>query len=208
MQARTRSMRRSVLIVLAVSIGMIALMLLAVFLIGKLGNGGNEIETQDYEFYPPYEGDIMENPAYLELDRQVYYCEDPNGYGATVSITDENRADFDPSVLFLYEYIQTIINGDAAAYNKLFSDHYYLNGKPQDAFSQQMLHNIKIRLRSESKEGEERIVTYRVEYEIHRNDGSFRRDVGSDASRPQDITLRIDRNGSIAIEQIVTWYSK
>ena len=67
---------------------------------------------------------------------------------------------------------------------------------------------IKIHFLSESKQGEERLITYRLEYMIHRNDGTFRRDVGSDASRPQDITVRVGTDGKILIERLVTIYSK
>jgi hypothetical protein len=104
--------------------------------------------------------------------------------------------------------MQTIIKGDAVAYNKMFNAKYFEDNEPKDAFSQQMLHEIKIRFLSESKEGEERLITYRLEYMIHRNDGTFRRDVGSDASRPQDITVRVGTDGKILIERLVTIYSK
>ena len=150
----------------------------------------------------------MENAEYLGLNRQVDYCADPSGYGLTMSITDENREEFEDSVLFLHDYIQTIIKGDAAAYNKLFNDKYFEDNEPKGAFSQQMLHEIDIRFMSESKEGEERLITYRLEYQIHRNDGTFRRDVDSDASRPQDITVRVGVDGSILIERVITYYSK
>ena len=208
MQEGSKRQKRVMLTVLACAVGVMALLLGTVALIGLLGKDGGDVSQGDYEFYPVYEGDIMENEEYLGLNRHVEYCADPSGYGMTTSITDENREEYDDSVLFLYDYMQTIIKGDAVAYNKMFNAKYFEDNEPKDAFSQQMLHEIKIRFLSESKEGEERLITYRVEYMIHRNDGTFRRDVGSDASRPQDITVRVGTDGKILIERLVTIYSK
>jgi hypothetical protein len=201
-------MRRSVIIIVACVLGVMAVLFGVVALVEALSRGKSNVPDGDFEFYPVYEGDIMENAEYLGLNRQVDYCADPSGYGLTMSITDENREEFEDSVLFLHDYIQTIIKGDAATYNKLFNDKYFEDNKPKGAFSQQMLHEIDIRFMSESKEGEERLITYRLEYQIHRNDGTFRRDVDSDASRPQDITVRVGVDGSILIERVITYYSK
>ena len=208
MQEGSKKQKRVILTVLVCAVGVMALLLGAVALIVALGKNGGDVPQGDYEFYPVYEGDIMENEEYLGLNRHVEYCSDPSGYGLKMSITDENREEFDESVLFLYDYIQTIIRGDSVAYNKMFHVKYFEDNEQKDAFSQQMLHEIKIRFLSESKQGEERLITYRLEYMIHRNDGTFRRDVGSDASRPQDITVRVGTDGKILIERLVTIYSK
>lgn len=208
MREHSRKMRRSVIIIVACVLGVMAVLFGVVVLVEALSRGKSNVPDGDFEFYPVYEGDIMENAEYLGLNRQVDYCADPSGYGLTMSITDENREEFEDSVLFLHDYIQTIIKGDAAAYNKLFNDKYFEDNEPKGAFSQQMLHEIDIRFMSESKEGEEQLITYRLEYQIHRNDGTFRRDVDSDASRPQDITVRVGVDGSILIERVITYYSK
>ena len=48
-------------------------------------------------------------------------------------------------------------------------------------------------------------VTYRVDYMIRKNNGTFRRDVGSDAIRPQYVVLLVSPDGSdIAIENVYT----
>ena len=50
-----------------------------------------------YHFYPvDRTGNIMTNAEYLALDRSVRYCADPDGYGVTEEITEENRAEMDP----------------------------------------------------------------------------------------------------------------
>jgi hypothetical protein len=45
-------------------------------------------------------------------------------------------------------------------------------------------------------------VTYRLEYRIHRNNGTYRRDVGSDAVRPEYLTLTKEETGSFRIFDI------
>ena len=72
-----------------------------------------------------------------------------------------------------------------------------------------MLYNMKITYSAEeTAENGDKMVTYVLEYMIHQNDGTFRRDVDSDASRPQRVTLRITPLGEIKIERIVTVYAK
>ena len=49
-------------------------------------------------------------------------------------------------------------------------------------------------------------MTYLLEYMIFQNDGTVHDDVDSDASLPRYVTLRVDREGKILIEKIVTKY--
>lgn len=206
---RSKQMRRRVCMILFGAIGVFLLLFGAAFVIERIGKSSErEIPEGGSEFYPTYEGDIMENEEYLGLNRQVSYCSDPSGYGLTTSITEENREDFDDCVLFLYDYLQTIIAGDHEAYNRFFNQTFFEDNESKSAFSQQMLHNIKISFISEVQEGQQWIKVYRMEYMIHRNDGSFRRDVESDAIRPQEITLRVGADGTPLIEKIVTLYTK
>ena len=60
----------------------------------------------------------------------------------------------------------------------------------------------------ETDENGDKLVTYILEYMIYQNDGTFRRDVGSDAIRPQHVTLRVSPSGDMHIEKIVTIYAK
>lgn len=160
-----------------------------------------------YEFDTVYDGDIHEYRPYLNLDRQIYYCADPAGYGLTQAVTKETREDFSPEVLFLCDWINTIINGDADAYNRFFNQSYFENVEPQKPFAQQMLYKISLTYHSEQKEGNERLVTYTVEYMIRHNNGTYRQDIESDASRPQRVTLRVAEDGTMAIERLVTVHS-
>lgn len=200
----SKKMKKRILLAMAGLLGVILLLVAGIQVaqwITESRVDDGKAPDLDIIFYDPYEGDIMENEEYLGLNRWVFYCSDPYGYGSTTAISEDNRDTFNPQVLFLYDYIQTIIAGDHEAYNACFNDTYYKRAEPKEPFSQQMLHNIKIYYYEREAAD---LITYRLDYMIHRNDGTFRRDVASDASRYQLITLRISPNGEISIERLVT----
>ena len=204
--AAKQNKRRVVIVCAAVLVG-IALLFGAVTLIEHLSNRPPKIPEYDFQFYPTYRGDIMKYAPYLALDRQVYYCEDPSGNGLRTAVNEENMTDYNTKVLFLYLYFQTIIAGNSEAYNSYFNDTYYQTSQPLEAFSPQMLYEMEIIYQgSEAQADGDTLVSYRISYRIHRNDGSFRRDIDSDASRPQTVTLRVSADGDISIERLVTHY--
>ncbi len=155
-------------------------------------------------FYPTYEGNIMEYRAYLDKDRSVRYSQDASGYGLTTSMTEETREEFSKEAWFLYDYIQTIIAGDVTAYNTLFNENYYKKNDPKGAFTPQMIYGSSIRYRGEEKDGADRLVSFWLEYRIFENDGTFRRDIGSDGTRRQNVVLRVTPGGAISIEKLIT----
>ena len=69
-----------------------------------------------------------------------------------------------------------------------------------------MLYQCKITYIDDGTDGADKLMVYRLEYMIFRNDGSFRRDIASDASRPQNVLLRVTPDGRISIENISTIY--
>ena len=205
--AASKNKKRMVIVCVAVVVG-IALLFGLVTLIDYLSNRPPKIPEYDFYFYPTYQGDIMSYEPYVALDRQVYYCEDPLGDGLKTAVNEENMTDYDMQVLFLYLYLQTIIEGNVQTYNSYFNDTYYKKSQPLTSFSPQMLYDMEIIYQgTESQAGGEKLVSYRISYRIHRNDGTFRRDVDSDASRPQTITLRVGADGEISIERLVTHYT-
>ena len=202
LKAQSKGMRKKLIIALSAVVGAIAVLMLTLLLIERL-TAPKLPEIPEYEFYPTYQGNIMEYDKYLDLDRQVYYSE----LGTTTSITDENRDEFDPSVLFLNDYIQSIIAGDSVRYNGFFSQSYFEECEAQAPFTPQMLYRIVVTyLATEEDASGSKLITYQLEYMIFENDGSFRRDIGSDASRPQHLTLRVLPDGSAEIEKLVTNY--
>ena len=203
----SKNKKRIIIICAAVLVG-IALLFGAVTLIEHLSNRPPEIPEYNFHFYQPYRGDIMNYAPYLALDRQVYYCEDPSGDGLRTAVNEENLSEYDSKVLFLYLYFQTIIAGNTEAYNGYFNANYYKNAQPLEPFHPQMLYDMEIIYQGGEEAGAgEKLISYRISYRIHRNDGSFRRDIDSDASRDQTITLRVNAEGDITIERLVTHYT-
>ena len=200
---RSRKMRRRAIPIL---VGILAVMILLpiVLILALQGMQSDEYEETDFGthyFYKPYEGDILTYDVYLNLDRNVRYYDNYKGYGLMEYI-DENSTD--PKLAFLYHYLQTVINGDAEHYRTLFGNAYYQTHEIQPDFAQQMLYDITVYLYSqESLDGGETRYTYALEYKIHKNNGTFRKDIGSDMSRHQFIVLHTYADDRIKIEDLV-----
>ncbi len=210
LRRQSKQMRKKVLIALAVIVGAMALIFGLVLICDVLLKPHVETDVPEgtFDFYPPYEGSIFFAEEYLELDRSFCYCSSPTGDGLSLEVSIENYDEFDPSVWFLYQYVQAIVKGNAEQYNSFFNATYFRTHKPQAEFNQQMIYNTTLYLVSEQKQQDgSRLMTYRLEYMIHRNDGSFRRDVGSDGIRPQTLTVRILPDGTMAIESLLTHFS-
>ena len=204
MQAQSQKMRKKLLLILGGIVLLAVTLCVAILVIDAKNNGGKEeqgtfFEYQDSDFYEPYTGNIMENEEYLDLDRKVYYSD---GSGMESSIEDDNLSEFSNEVIFLYHYLQTIVAGDVDAYNACFNAAYFEQNAPKGHFNPQMVYGARITYDSRSNDEKGVWVRYKLEYMIHRNDGSFRRDVLSDASVPQYVTLRIDPE--IAIEKLIS----
>ncbi len=165
----------------------------------------NEDYHTTYLFYPSdYEADIFEDPEYLGLNRYITVVNGP----VSTTITDNDYAAYGDVVVFLAEkYISSIIAGDAETYNLCFSEEYYTENQPMDRFTMQQLYNISFIFQDEelkeNGEAEYNTYAYRVEYMIHRNNGTFRRDMDSDSIRPQYLIIS-DREGELKIDRIVT----
>lgn len=189
-------------------IGLIALLLLIgiLALVNHFLNQKDDAGFGNYYFYPPYEGDIMQNQTYLQMNREFCYCADPTGMGVTYPLNEEELTKLDPSVGFVCDYLRLVIAGDSVAYNALFTQEYLAENGSKDAFNPQMLHNITIYLYQELDNGDgSKTVTYKLDYMIYRNDGSFRRDIGSDSIRSQYLVLHCEKDGSIAIKDLVSF---
>lgn len=203
------AMKKRILTVGAVVLAVLIVLVVVLWIADTLAKRDVGVPDGTYEFYPPYDGDIMENEEYLALNRMIDFCNDPLGYGLKQSITEENEEEFDPTVLFLRNYLQTVIAGDAETYNTYFNHVYFEDNEPKSAFYQQMLYNMVIYFEStEKQDGGDTLATYRLEYMIYQNNGSFHKDVGSDAILPRHVTVRIGADGTLAIERIVTVYTK
>ena len=97
------------------------------------------------------------------------------------------------------------IAGDHDAYNDCFSKEYLLTNGYADEFTMQKIYGIVIQKYSvTAKSGDGGIYNeyvYTLDYKIMENDGTLRRDIGSDMSRTQYITVT-DRTGEYKIDRI------
>ncbi len=156
-----------------------------------------------YTFYPTdYDLDVTADETYMGLNRYVYF---KNG-NETFAITDGDYAAHNNAVVFFGKYFETVIAGDYETYNTFFSEPYYETHEPMHQFAPQMLYDIQIEMLSQDPQNDgSTLYAFNVEYKIHRNDGTFRNDIGSDASKTLYFELYEDRDGVVLIDR-VTYY--
>jgi hypothetical protein len=146
--------------------------------------------------YPDYDANIFEDASYLELDRRIHLRRGPE----TVTLESEDAMTAQgEAVILLTRYIESILFGDAQMYNSFFTDTYYKRTLPFAYFSPQKIYDIV--LQEAEYDAEEDSYVYYVSYAIYDNDGTFRRDVASDASRVLIFTL-VSEGGTLKIDSI------
>ena len=137
----------------------------------------------DYDFYVAEEPeDIHEDSAYLQKDRTLYYT-DEMGQCWQINTAADNG---DIGAKFFYLYFYCLEEGDYETFNTLFSDEFedYAPFTTQRTYAKEVKY-----LYDEQIDDNTYSITYSLDYNIMKNDGSFRRDIGSDMSRTQYITL-------------------
>ena len=179
------------------------------------GGAGNEYKGNNFTilFYPiDYEYDIMKDQEYLGLDRKIYYFENKDQLGTKLELDDSNRDKQAMGVTLICEMVDSIIMGDADAYNALFSDYYFEHKgvEPDPGFTMTQLYNIQITKMLEQKVTDKKLGTYTeyhfvLEYSIRMNNGTFRSDIGSDGNAATYIIIT-DRNGELLIEDLFYGY--
>ncbi len=156
-----------------------------------------------YVFYPSdYDLDVTADETYMGYDRLLHY----KSGNVTVDVSREDAAGYNDAVAFFVDYFDTVIAGDADTYNTYFTDKYYESADPYSRFAPQMLYDLLIEQLSE-KSNEDGTMTwgFNVSYKIHRNDGTFRNDLPSDASKKLYFELIGTRDGEVKIDR-VTYY--
>ncbi len=214
-QAReaSRRLKRRMLTVIIV---MVAFMVIAIPLIQVIDGQLNDNDESrpvvpdkpdSVIFYTPdYNADILKDKDYLDLDRSFRLKQGLS----TTTIDPQKLNSYSPAVKVLYQLVNAVIAGDAETYNSLFSKRYFndeSNPPAEDPFTMQRVYDIvitKIRERSVSDEESGKYIEYiyEVEYKINRNDGTYRTDIGHDASRSQYFQLT-DRDGQVQIDRLM-----
>jgi len=164
-------------------------------------------ELRSYVFYPTdYNLDPMANEDYVNgTVRLMWYKDGPMEVGYPFDDASQWEG-YNDAVLFFVKYFQTVLKGDAETYNTFFTEKYLRNknNTVYDRFAPQMIHNIHINQLSESTDsGGVTTWTFNVDYEIFRNDGTFRNDLPPDGgSRTLLFTLIGDASGKVLIDSI------
>ena len=143
--------------------------------------------------------DIMEYEEYLRYDRNIYLRDN----GVEVSISESDSTNHGDGFAVMYQVIRAINEGDSRTYNALMGDKKL--HKP--GFTQQQIYGIQIQTYSKKtmvgKNNLEYIeYVYKVKYKIHENNGTYRNDVLSDASRDQYFVIN-DSSGEMLVMDII-----
>lgn len=197
--------KKALLIVGAIALGLLAIPLLIILVLNLFFSDKTEYEPIPIPSYSslyyskPYDGNILEYDEYLTKNRQIYYYDNPAGYGDEQTVT-ANHAD--PKLQFLYRYFQYAITADTERYNALFTPSY-LQKNGYKSFAQQMIYDIKIYLCSaETDVSGNAVYEYQLNYKIMENNGTFRNDILPNETRPHYLKLLVDKNGAMAIEDL------
>lgn len=196
-QTSRRRLRAAILAAgITVALAVLVVVLLVVLL--PKDEPAPEPDTRPITFYPVWDGDVRENELYLGLDRQFYLC-DPD-YGSKEAL-DDDQLEADPKLALLRDYINSLINGYPNACRSLFTA-AALAEDPVPDFAQQMIWRVEITKTEEQIEEGTTRTTYCLEYMIYRNNGTYRRDVGSNAVRPEYLTLIEVAEGEYRIDSL------
>lgn len=183
-EVSTKKTKRTIIIAFA---SMLAFMIICLTIPGLTQYGRQEEikdpnEDNSYFFCEPYEKDfdILEYEEYLGLDRTVMYYD---GTGIGSGLVEGNLNEYNPGVTVIYNMLNALIEGDVEAYNSLLGE----NMEKKESFTQQQIYKISIT--NKSKSSSDGTYEFTVDYKIHENNGSYRKDMGSDMYRPLAITV-------------------
>jgi hypothetical protein len=148
--------------------------------------------------HPHPDEDVTTDAAYMELDRRIHTRR--GAETVPVETAEDARLEGE-AIAFFARYFEIVTAGDASAYNSLFTDTYYKRVLPYERFAPQKIYNIILEEveRTEDIAGDSFV--YYVSYAIHENDGTFRRDIPSDAVRTLVFSL-VPENGTLKIDAI------
>ncbi len=193
---------KKIIAVLAAIAVLSALILLVIELLPEK-KAHREENEQLYFFYPPdHESNIFENEEFLKKNRDIKYISS----GLSVSYDIESFSKLGEAQAFLADYFSVLWQGDEEALNLMFTDEYFEDNDPYGDITMQKIYNISAEELGSSDMGNDTTRYYfSLTYMIMENDGTFRRDLDSDAERPQYLEIISDKNG-IKINYIDYYY--
>lgn len=152
-----------------------------------------------YVFYPTdFDLDVTKDEWYMGLNREIFYKSGSVSYAIS-----EKEAASSAVIGFFKKYFETVIAGDTETYNTFFTDKYYETNNPYVRFAPQMIYNIEVEERSYTPNADGTTTHgFYVTYMIYKNDGTFRNDIESDASKTLYYELIEYADGSVKIDKI------
>ena len=201
--------KKKIIITIFILAGLLLLMYALTLILPMISqklNHSTEEKTAKFNFYEPdFEENIFEDQDYISLIENGILQYD-NGTNSVVTITSENASDHGDAVKLLTDYVHSIINGDNELYNSFFSTEYLDAHEPKEEFTMQKIYNGLITYYSSEeitdKSGNYTKYIYKLKYQIYKNNGTFRRDIGEDY-KTQYIVIT-DREGKLLIDAIST----
>lgn len=149
-------------------------------------------------YYPEYDRD------YMSLNRTIYFVKKGTTTIKT-EMTEDTYAQYSPAVQHIVKLIEAAMAGDSGAYNALFSPEFLAASGSYSAFTKQKLYDISIveyNVSAPVPEGYSKVYLYGLSYKIKDNNGSLRKDVGSDAELEQHLTIVEDGDGNVFVHGI------
>ncbi len=161
---------------------------------------------------PSLSADIESDEDYMSLDRAIYY-RTIDGYEIRTEIPEDAYSSQPVAVQLLIAWLDAARRGDADAYNACFSREYIEKSGEQADFTMQKIYNITITYRGRVtdttvSDGYAETYLYSLAYCIKDNNGSLRKDMGSDVSREQYITVVRDAQGEAYIHGIKMYFPR
>ena len=160
----------------------------------------NLINTYDYFYDAEWVESVEGREGYDEysgFDRSIKF-RDGN---VTRGMTEENESSFRTEERFFKEFFASIVAGDAEKYNSLFTTAYRAARGDKEKFTPQMIYDIEVERIDSTFVGSVSTYDFNVYYKIFRNDGTFRDDVYSDATRGIRLVID-DSEGSFKVSAL------
>ncbi len=201
--AKKQKMIKYLIIIAAVCV-MAAVLMFAIDTAQGCIGVNSQNEENVYFFYPPdYEENIFENEEYMGKDRNIKLKKG----GMTVSYTLENFGKMGEMQGLIADYLSALINGDEDSVNAMYSEEYLKENDKLGDITMQKIYNIEAEDLGNQDVGHEKTVYFcKLTYMIMENDGTFRRDLDSDAERPVYLEIVSDGDG-IKINAIGYFYN-
>lgn len=147
---------------------------------------------------PDYEADIFEDEDYLGVTSWINYTRG----SVTIGLYDEDYEAYDKNLVLFDKYFDALKTGDLDTFLSLHSDRYFENNWKWLTLAPQRIYDIYVEYIfdadvNDPEYGQVTKHVYKVSYKIMKNDGTFRNDVGSDASKPVYLEIVEESNGNV-----------